>query len=230
MNGEPIPASPPEDDGPVEGSVLDLIADIRSGVLPARGIDADARRRIVECLIGEGATLAEIAQLVRRNERTIRRDIDAIRESNALHPDDGFAERFLGQLLQETMHCIARIRRTTREKDCPHSVRVQGERDIAGILDGLAHRMQSVGHLPSAAHRLEAEVMHNGGVSLSLDDIVSELDRIGGICGDQRPDGLAKLSSVAAKAHRVFSAQPSNPEPAPPPPLTDPTHTSADPS
>lgn len=148
---------------PKSRGVLELLNDVRSGTLAPRSLDGRTRTRCVEYLLGEGVSIPEIAKLLERNERTIRRDIDSIRAANALVVDDEFAPRIAGELVNESRASMARIRRITRDKDCPHDVRVDGERAFFEILDGMISRLQSLGYLPMATHRLQADLTHRLG-------------------------------------------------------------------
>lgn len=174
--------------------VLDLLADIKSGRVAARTLDPEVRRVCVEYLFGEGVQIAEIAQLLCRTERTVRRDLDEIRRANALDVDPGFADQIAGELLSEARVSIGRIRRVTREKDAPHAARIDGERTIVQILDIVANRLQSIGYLPSATQRIQAELTH-AIEPLSFDAVTMELERLKGLESGARPEGPADTSS-----------------------------------
>lgn len=168
-------------DDPPERGVLELLSDIRSGRTPARAIDQQTRRDCVEYLTAEGVTVPEIAQLLDRNERTIRRDIEHIRESNALRVDEGFSARMAGELLCDARTCISRIRRVSREREAPHAARIDAERAVFEIRDRLIARLQNLGYLPSAAQKFQGELTHKIDEPPSFDEIKSEIMRLSAI-------------------------------------------------
>jgi len=177
-------ASPDDQDR----GVLDLLADIKSGRVGANAISPQTRRMCVEYMVGEGVHIAEIAQLLGRTERTIRRDLDEIRKANALEIDDGFADCMAGELLMEARASVSRIRRVTRERDAPHGARIDGERAIVQILDTTIHRLQSLGYLPSATHHVKAELTHSISEPPPLDEIEAELERLKLLESGSQPD------------------------------------------
>lgn len=192
-----------------ERSVIDQIARIKSGTDKGRNLSQEARRSCVEYLHAEGFSIAETAKILDWNDRTIRRDLEHMRAANALKHDDALAERFAGQLVAEAANCVARIRRVTREKDAPHAVRVDAERAVFQIMDSLVARLQSLGHLPSATQRVQADLTHHLGEAPSLSEVEVEIARLAGITGSIPGVGasdLARLGAVAMAAKSIGDA------------------------
>ena len=185
---------------PKRRGVLELLNDVRNGTLAPRSLDASDRQRCVEYLLGEGVSIPEIAQLLKRNERTIRRDVDTIRSANALVVDDEFALRLAGELVIEARASMARIRRITRDKDCPHAVRVDGERAFFEIIDGMISRLQSLGFLPMATHRLQADLTHRLGEPIEFGSIMIEAKRLLSTIpgGGAASSNLVSIEAIAA--------------------------------
>jgi hypothetical protein len=186
--------------------VIELIAQIKSGEISGRNLAPEVRRDCVEYLNAEGLSRPEIAKVLGRNERTIVRDLEQVRKANALTRDDALADRFAGQLVAEAANCVTRIRRVTREKDAPHAVRVDGERAVFQITDSLVARLQSLGHLPSAAQRVQADLTHNFGEAPSFSDFESEITRLAGITGSipgSDVTDLARLGAVVSAAKSI---------------------------
>jgi len=163
---------------PHERGVLEVLNDVKSGAVTPRSLHARDRKRCVEYLLGEGVSVPEIAQLFKRTERTIRRDIDSIRAANALVVDEEFAPRMAGELVNEVRASIARIRRTTRDKDCPHTVRIDGERAVVEAMDRLLARLQLLGYLPTATQRFQGDLTHRLGAPIEFGDILVEAKRL----------------------------------------------------
>lgn len=164
--------------GKEPGGVLATIRRIKSGSLAPANLGAADRRHCVGYLSAEGVSVPEMAEMLGVSERTIARDRRAIIEANAIDPDPKLAGQVAGRLLVEAEHCIGRIRRTTREKDAPHAVRVEGERQVFSILSELTQRLQSLGYLPEAARRVEADVAHRGGGMPTVEELTLELHRL----------------------------------------------------
>jgi len=182
--------------------VLDHIGDLKSKKIEGSALSIEQRHEVVECLQAEGVSTAEISKILGMASRTIRRDLEGIRDANALRADPGMADRMAGELFNEARTCIARIRRTTREKDVSHAVRVDGERAVFQILDSLAARLQSLGHLPTAALKVRADLTHHHVDVPGYDDLKQELDRLTGIVpdGSSQTKELGTLKQLTEKA------------------------------
>lgn len=190
-------------------SVIDILSDIKRSALSARSLDAETRIRCVEYLSAEGASVPEIAQLLGRNERTIRRDMDKVRAEHALVVDDEFAPRLAGEFLHEARASIARIRRVTREKDCPHASRIEGERVSMEITDRCLARLQSLGYLPTAARGIRAEVTHAFGGVVELGDLTSEVRRIRALEPSSSDPRMEMLEAIAVEVDDLTREAPS---------------------
>jgi hypothetical protein len=185
-----------------EHSVLDMISGIKDGRVEPKLLNQDDRRACVQYLASEGATIAEIAKLLKHSDRTIQRDRDAIRAAAALKHDPQFAARMSGVLVGEAELAIERIRRVTRGADTPPAVKVEGEHRCFQIRAELVARLQSLGIMPMAAHRVEADLTHRR--SISVEQATGEVKRIAAIAVEFLPagdplraqlDGLAKAAS-----------------------------------
>jgi hypothetical protein len=165
-----------------ERSVLDLILLIKQGATDPRLLPALDRQACVVHLTGEGLSVPEIAQFLKRNERTITRDRKAIQEAAALAHDPALAGRLAGQLVSEAALCIDRIRRVSRDRETPPAVKVDAERSCFQILSELIQRLQTLGYLPTAAQHLA--LTHSVGELPTLDSLDSELIRLKQLASD----------------------------------------------
>jgi hypothetical protein len=176
---EAAPGPPPDmPDEPDHLTVLDTIRAVKSGQVNPRNVSAEDRRLCVAHLTGEGLSVAEIAQVLRVSVRTIARDRRAIHDENAIQPSSQLAGLYAGRLAAEAEATIARIRRVTRDKDTPPAIKVDGEARCYDILDRFVHRLQSMGFLPTAAHKIQADLTHNAGDLGGLAELKAELQRL----------------------------------------------------
>lgn len=160
---------------------LDMLQDLKEGTLDPASLAPDQRRPLVAVLMGEGQSTAEIAHLLQTSDRTIERDKKALRQDSALSQDPELAAIMAGKLYDEAQLCIQRIRKFQRDSHCPPAAKIEGERACFQITRELIQGLQSMGFLPIVSQRVEAEVVHHAGNSLSLADIQSEVKRLQGI-------------------------------------------------
>lgn len=202
-----------------ERSVVDVISEIKSGAVNGRNLEPETRRECVAYLSAEGLSIPEMAKVLGWNDRTIRRDLELIREQNALKVGDSFAEQMAGELVAEARNCTARIRRAIRDKDAAPADRVEGERAVFQILNDLLARLQSMGYLPSIAHKVQAELTHLVGEPMQFAQMETELAAMSdaaALAGPEAAAELARLRALAGQARLI--EQLSSPSATPTPP------------
>jgi transposase len=160
---------------------LKTLKRIKSGVIKPQHLLPVERRPLVAILMAEGQSTAEIAHLLKTSDRTIERDKKALREKNAISQGPQLAGIMAGRLVDEAQICIQRIRKFQRDTNCPPAAKIDGERACFQITNGLTERLQSMGYLPTAAKKLEADLKHHTDKDLSLEDISIEIRRLKGI-------------------------------------------------
>ena len=177
--------------------VLNLIQDIKDGKLNPKTLGKDLRQTCVEAFLSEGYSVPSMAQILKRSDKTIRRDIDEIREKNALSPDINLAKKIVG-----TMYCYWAVHRDhlmrlARNKDASVSERAQAEYYAHRVSIEIVSKLQTMGYLPLVSQQLVSDIfwhsdekalsekIHSlkGEVkeleALSIDpEIVTELDKI----------------------------------------------------
>ena len=113
------------------GRALELLAQVRSGVVPGSMLQADARQSLVVLLTADGVSSHEIAQILQVSDRTIERDRRAIRAGAAVSKDPKLVGEMVGRLMAEAELSIQRIRRTARERDVDAGIKVDAEHRCA---------------------------------------------------------------------------------------------------
>lgn len=178
---------------------LDLLKGIKADTLDSASLLPDERRPLVSILMAEGQSTAEIALLLKTSDRTIERDKKAIRENNAISQNPELADIFAGRLVEEAQICIQRIRKFERGSNCPPAAKIEGEKVCFQIFNNLTERLQSMGHLPIAAKKLEADLVHHMDNSLSLPEIKSEIKRLEDIEASLPEKGTKRVISRTVK-------------------------------
>ncbi len=192
----------PADDTP---RTLDTLKAIQSGAIDPTTLSPETRRRLVAYLISDGYSTVDMAEVLKVSERTIERDRKAIRQTNALQPDPELPDQMAGRLTAEADLAIQRIRKAGRDKRTRPGEKIQAERECFNIINEMIQRLQSLGHLPTAAQKLEAAVLHMGEIP-SLTDLATEFARLKNIASavaDQDPALLTQLDELEAATHRA---------------------------
>jgi len=165
-----------QDDQPI----LTLINRIKDHQLHPQSLSTEDRRRCVEVLRSEGYNLAEIGRILQRNERTIRRDLQALRAEHALSPDPKLAEQFVGNLVKEAEASIAHLRRLARESKSSVMERLMAETSAWKVCRELIEKLQSLGYLPRMPAGVVAEVFQHttGDPTAAYDQLTERLKEL----------------------------------------------------
>ena len=164
-----------EDDGL---QTLALLQKIKDGQFEANSIEKAERKLLVRFLMAEGKSTAEIAHLLKVSDRTIERDKKALREEIAITKNPKLVEQMAGMLMYESELSIQRLRKVQRDKDASPADKIEAERTSNQIRYQLFKMMQSLGYLPTAAQKIEADLTHRPASSLTLEEIQIEAGRV----------------------------------------------------
>ncbi len=223
-------ASKSKQSGVEERSVVELLGQLKTGQIAKDAIDTDTRRQCVLYMLSEGVSAAEMAQVTGVSDRTIRRDLEHVRQENGLTVDPATQQGLVGDLVLQARISMERIRRVTREKDAPHAVRIDGERAVFQIQNELTQRLQSLGYMPTATQRVQAELTHHFGDIQDLETLELETERLARLQGldPAAADKLARMSRVTDQARLLESAssQGTSAEASPQPHESDPASAS----
>ena len=94
--------------------VLTIIQRLKDKTLNPEALTKAERQQCVEALLLEGYSPSQIAQLVDRNEKTIKRDLADIRQRNALTPSLDLARQLIGNFLIKVEAHQTRLMRLAR--------------------------------------------------------------------------------------------------------------------
>jgi len=155
-----------------------LLQKIKNGQFEANSIEKAERMLLVPFLMAEGKSTAEIAHLLKVSDRTIERDKKALREEIAITKNPKLVEQMAGILMYETELSIQVLRKVQRDEDASPADKIEAERTGNQIRYQLFKMMQSLGYLPTAAQKIEADLTHHAALSLTLEEIQLEAERV----------------------------------------------------
>ena len=176
----------PSDNTPCETEerTLSLLQKVQAGTVDPKCIRPAERRLIVSYLMADGYSTADMAQILKVSDRSIERDKKAIRETNALAADPELVEQMVGRLVCEAELSVQRIRKAVRDKDTPHSVKVDAEYRCFQIINDMTISLQRLGFLPTATARLQADITHSIGQIPELPQLDMEAQRLMQLTGE----------------------------------------------
>lgn len=146
-------------------STTEIIRGLKDGTVAGKALGAEQRRACVERLLLEGVSVHEIADLLRVSDRTVRRDREKIRISNALEPSDNLAATVLGEYRQQADAAATRLARLQRDPTATAADKVAAVRASVEIYDRFIGRLIDLGMIGGEARSearlvMGAELLH----------------------------------------------------------------------
>ena len=184
------------DHKPDEGTdrVLHNIQAIKDGRLNPKLLSELERQECVEFLSGEGYTQQQIGEVLTISDRTVRRDLEAIEEHNALTPDINLAKRIIGNMFRKAVAHHRYLVRLARTQGASVSEKSQSEFLAWRVLKEMVEKMQSLSYLPIRPQEITGELFHSFGdesqeksfeeARKTLDEVV----RVASQCGSLTPE------------------------------------------
>lgn len=146
--------------------ILTFIQDIKDRKISPDTLTKPLRQQCVEVFWGEGQSIAWMAQVLNRCEKTIARDLEDIRGRNGVLPDPTLAKKIIGEYLTRIRIHSAHLMRLARDKNASVSEKAQAELYAAQIGTNLITKLQSLGYLPTLPQAIVGEVTHHKGNSI----------------------------------------------------------------
>lgn len=199
-----------------EQPILSLIQQIKDGTLVPETLSKELRQRCVEVLLGEGCTVASMTQILKRSDKTLKRDIDDIRERNAIAPDINLAKKIIGEMLMYARLNRDHLMKLSRVKDASVSERAQSEYYAFRVLVELISKLQTLGYLPTKPQAIVGDIFHHVDGKISdLDELTKEIIDIEKMAdGDGKIDESIKkdLSQMKTVLDKIRSSEETKPE------------------
>jgi len=154
-----------------ETHVYKVIQGLKDKSLAPSLISKESRIECVEVLSLEGWTVVSMAELFKVSEKTIKRDLEAVADKNALNPDPDLRQKVVGDFLLKTNMGYANLIRMARSKEGSIAERVQAEYSAFLFLKDRIKILQSLGYLPETTRNI------NITAGKSKEEIIAEINK-----------------------------------------------------
>jgi len=162
-----------------EQPIFSLIQQIKDGTLAPETLTKELRQRCVEVLLAEGYSTATMAQVFKKSDKTIKRDIEDIRERNAISPDINLAKKIIGELVMYARINRNHLMKLARIKDASVSEKAQSEYLAFKVLAELVAKLQTLGYLFSKPQAIVGDIFHHvDGNIADFDDLTKQVIEI----------------------------------------------------
>ncbi len=196
-----------------EQPILSLIQRIKDGTVAPETLSKDLRQRCVEVLLGEGYTVAMMAQVLKRSDKTIKRDIEDIRERNAITPDINLAKKIIGETLMYARIHRDYLMKLARTREASVSEKAQAEYLAFKVLSELVGKLQSLGYLPLRPQEITGDFFHhcdNQNLEKSYEDVrkaLNEVIDVANQCGNLTPELEKTVDALQKKIEKAEIVQ-----------------------
>ena len=190
-----------------EQPVMVLIQAIKEGRTEPQTIGKELRQRCVEVFMGEGYTIANMAQILKKSEKTIKRDVLEIREINALTPDIELVNKIAGELVWYAHTHRNFLMRLARGKDGTVGEKAQAEYYAHLVSSDVVIKLQSLGYPPSVPRSVVGEIFHHmdkdGATDMAeIQSEIIEMERIVADAGSNS-DAVMKLDIIKKEKEAI---------------------------
>ncbi len=196
-----------------EQSSLSLIQQIKEKTIDPQNLDKKQRQECVATLECEGYSPASIAQILRRSEKTIKRDLDEIHEARSFRPDPKLIHQHVGMLCQRAEAHQSFLMRLARSGSGSVGERAQAEYYAWQVLKELNQLLQSMGFLPSRPQEVVGNIFHHSDNGNLLDELKARLTSIelsakeAGELSPERAEYIRSLSLEITKIETLEKIQ-----------------------
>jgi transposase len=135
----------------VELPVYEMLRRIKEGELNPELLPRETRQLCIEALVGEGYSSGQIASLLNKSDRTIRRDLVELRKRNSISASPELTGMIGGELLNFARNQCCRLKQIARSKDIEAVERAKVELMSWQVFKEGADKLHKLGFLPVAS-------------------------------------------------------------------------------
>lgn len=144
-----------------ESPVFKIIQEIKEGKREAKDLSAEQRQECVDSLDLQGYNVSQIAQVLNRSEKTIRRDLKDVRARRSVKPSLELATQIVGNMIAKLEACQSYLMRLANSKEGSLQEKSQAIFYAGKMMLELVEKLQSLGYLPSAPQKVVGDIYHH---------------------------------------------------------------------
>jgi len=141
----------------VELPVFEVLKKIKEGLLDPVLLSKETRESCIEALVVEGYGSSQIASLLKKSDRTIRRDLIAVRKKNSIAASPELTGIIAGELLATARNQYARLRQIARLNEATPKDKANAEYRAWLTFKEGADKLHKIGFLPVAVNDAQSE-------------------------------------------------------------------------
>ncbi len=168
-----------------ESPVFKIIQEIKDGKREAKDLSKEQRQECVDSLDLQGYNISQIAQVLDRSEKTIRRDLQDVKARRSVKPSLELATQIVGNMIAKLEACQSYLMRLANSKEGSLQEKSQAIFYAGKMMLELTEKLQSLGYLPSAPQKVIGEIyLHNEDDDKTFAEAKEKLKEIEAIAKD----------------------------------------------
>ena len=154
------------DNGLGENDLLEgVVQSSNDAYLTKKILSPEDRRDVVDSMRLTGHSIAEIADRMGVSIKTIKRDIEEIKEKNALKLKPSLAGEMVGELIRKAGQHWQSLKSVARDPSVKTNERLLAEKLAWDVELNLCRELREMGYLPSAPKTVMGQISHQVNVS-----------------------------------------------------------------
>src|SRR3989338_2264560 len=131
-----------------ESPVFKIIQEIKDGKREAKNLSKEQRQECVDSLDLQGYNISQIAQVLDRSEKTIRRDLQDVKTRRSVKPSLELATQIVGNMIAKLEAAQSYLMRLANSKEGSLQEKSQAIFYAGKMMLELTEKLQSLGYLP----------------------------------------------------------------------------------
>lgn len=183
--------------------ILSILQKIKDGSMDPRSLEKEDRQRCVEAMFFEGCSETNIAQILARSEKTIRRDLAEIRKKNAVSPNLEEAKAMIGEMQHQVRAQISRLTRIAVSRDSTPAAKISAEAVAWEIRDKFTSRLQTLGYLPQKPQEFVMNHQHEESSFEEIEQVLNQVKTVAEENGTLDPQLKGTLESYRSDLQKA---------------------------
>ncbi|MFA5725892.1 MAG: hypothetical protein WC937_06520 [Candidatus Omnitrophota bacterium] len=137
---------------------IKIIKQIQEGIIDAEKLPKEMRQACVECLLTQFTPISKIAVILKRDERTIKRDKKEIEQRNVEKPSLDYSLELISELMRKANATQEHLMSLAREDGATVQEKSQAAFYAWKGVQEQMKLLQSLGYLPEQPMRIQANI------------------------------------------------------------------------
>ena len=168
-----------------ESPVFKIIQEIKEEKREAKDLSKEQRQECVDSLDLQSYNISQIAQVLDRSEKTIRRDLQDVKTRRSVKPSLELATQIVGNMIAKLEAAQSYLMRLANSKEGSLQEKSQAIFYAGKMMLELTEKLQSLGYLPSAPQKVIGEIyLHNEDDDKTFAEAKEKLKEIEAIAKD----------------------------------------------